>query len=210
MIDFLRGKAVYFDAEYMVLDVNGIGYRIFCAHPQQFADKRDKDIVVYTYHHVREDAILLYGFARREEQQLFRRLLEVSGIGPKVAIGIMSGARPEEIVAAIRSENISFLTRLPGVGKKTAQRLILDLKDKLKDAFSFDLGQGGSSALEETSASFAAGLGDAWSEAKQGLHALGFTDAESDRALASVKANADIEPTVDAIMRQALKLLHKG
>mgnify|MGYP001255358884 CR=1 FL=1 len=207
MIDFLRGKAVHIDTDFVVLDVNGVGYRVFCAHPQQFANKND-EIVIYTHYHVREDALNLYGFSSRDEQKLFRLLLEVSGIGPKVAIGMMSGARPEALIAAIRSENVSFLTRLPGVGKKTAQRIILDLKDKLKD---FDDAVREYDRYEDTemNSQAASMLTESWLEAKEGLKALGFTEAEADQALASVKKETDRDLTVDMIIKQALKSLSR-
>lgn len=117
MIDFLRGKVAHREPEYAVIDVHGVGYRVFCPNPFALPDKTE-DITVYIHHHVREDAILLFGFPTREEQALFRRLLDVSGIGPKVALGMLSGARPEAIVAAVQQENVTFLTKLPGIGKK--------------------------------------------------------------------------------------------
>ena len=103
----------------------------FYAESVRVRGESGKPVTIYTHHHVREDAILLFGFATREEQRLFRKLLDVSGIGPKVALGILAGGRPEAIAAAIRQENVAFLTKLPGIGRKTAQRMILDLKDKL-------------------------------------------------------------------------------
>src|SRR5690606_2872918 len=95
-------------------------------------------ITVHVHYHVREDAILLYGFESREQKQLFRKLIDVTGIGPKVALGLLSAGAPEALVQAIQQENYSYLTKLPGVGKKTAQRIVLDLKDKLGD-LGFDL-----------------------------------------------------------------------
>ena len=87
---FLRGQVVHLESEYIVLDVQGVGYRVFCPNPYAFA-KTDGTITVFTHHHVREDAILLFGFPTREEQKLFRKLIEVSGIGPRVALGILGG-----------------------------------------------------------------------------------------------------------------------
>lgn len=131
MIDFLRGQVVHLETEYIVLDVHGVGYRVFCPNPYAFA-KTEGPVTVYTHHHVREDAMQLFGFPTREEQRLFRKLIEVSGIGPRVALGILGGGTPDHVVSAIYQENISFLVKLPGIGKKTAQRMILDLKDKLE------------------------------------------------------------------------------
>src|SRR5690606_7363492 len=115
MIDFLKGKVCHYEANYVVLDVQGIGYRVF--NPQPYTITKDDEVTLYTHYHVREDAVLLFGFLTRDEQSLFRRLIEVSGIGPRVALGILSGGTPQAVVAAIQSEDISFLTKLPGIGK---------------------------------------------------------------------------------------------
>lgn len=131
MIDYLVGHVVHMEDSYFVLEVQQVGYRIFCANPYAFQWGTKQ--TVYIHHHVREDAITLYGFKSRQEQALFRKLIEVSGIGPRVANGIMSGADPTVIVESIQHEDINFLITLPGIGRKTAQRIILDLKDKLDD-----------------------------------------------------------------------------
>lgn len=130
MIDFLRGPVAHLEPEYVVLDVQGVGYRVFCPNPYAFA-KTEGPVTVFIHYQTREDATLLFGFPSREEQRLFRKLIEVSGIGPRVALGILTGGTPDQLIAAIYQENITFLTKLPGIGKKTAQRMILDLKDKL-------------------------------------------------------------------------------
>jgi Holliday junction DNA helicase RuvA len=129
MIERLRGEIFLIENDYVGIDVQGVGYQVYVVNPYQFEE--GISAVVYTHHVVREDAALLYGFAKKEERDLFRSLLAVSGVGPKAALGILSAGSPSQIVAAIQSENITFLTKLPGIGKKTAARLILDLKDKL-------------------------------------------------------------------------------
>jgi Holliday junction DNA helicase RuvA len=133
MIERLRGEIFLIENDYVGIDVQGIGYQVYVVNPYQFEE--GASAVVYTHHVVREDAALLYGFAMKEERNLFRSLLAVSGVGPKAALGILSAGSPSQIVAAIQSENITFLTKLPGIGKKTAARLILDLKDKLAHWF---------------------------------------------------------------------------
>ncbi|CAG7631354.1 Holliday junction ATP-dependent DNA helicase RuvA [Paenibacillus solanacearum] len=207
MIDFLRGTVAHRETEYVVLDVRGVGYRVFCANP--FAvlpkDGKDGEVTLYIHYHVREDAHLLFGFTTREEQSLFRMLLDVNGIGPKVAIGVLAGGKPEVIASAIRQENLSFLTKLPGIGKKTAQRMVLDLKDKL----------GALSAADDAVGLFAVGVevaaasngGTAWAEAKAALMALGYTEAEADRAGQSVKPKLKGDETTDAVTKLALKAL---
>jgi holliday junction DNA helicase RuvA len=210
MIDFVRGTLAHVETDYVVLDVQGIGYRLFCANSFGMYDKQGAVVTLYAHHVVREDAMLLYGFASREEQALFRRLLDVSGIGPRVALGILSGGRPADIVSAIQMEDIAFLTRLPGIGKKTAQRMILDLKDKLDGlpmsseaavALSFGEGAAESSGRSSTTA---------WREAKDALRALGYKDAELDRAWPEVREKASDKDGVDKLMKLALQVLFKG
>src|ERR1700730_2600580 len=109
MIDFLRGKIALKELDYAVMDVNGVGYRVFCPNPYAITSKEGEDVTLYIHYHVREDAHLLFGFPSREEQSLFRLLLEVSGIGPKVALGVLAGGRPEAVTAAISQDNVAFL-----------------------------------------------------------------------------------------------------
>lgn len=205
MIDFLRGIVAHLENEYIVLDVHGVGYRVFCPNPYFFA-KSKEEITVYIHHHVREDAILLFGFATREEQKLFRKLIEVTGIGPRVALGILGGGTPDHVVAAIYQENISFLTRLPGIGKKTAQRIILDLKDKLDGISSGKVAVHSKLEIDL----FNPDVSSAWSEAKEALKALGYTDAELDKAWHSLKDGVSADEPVDSVMKKALKLLYVG
>ncbi|RKN83825.1 Holliday junction branch migration protein RuvA [Paenibacillus ginsengarvi] len=206
MIDYLRGKIAHRETDYAVIDVQGVGYRVFCPNPFALPDKPD-DTTVYIHHHVREDAILLFGFGSREEQSLFRRLIEVSGIGPKVALGILSGARPEAVVAAVQQENVTFLMKLPGIGKKTAQRIILDLKDKLGAVASSIGGAALTLAMQEAVMPGAPG-GQAWAEAKEALLALGYTEAEADRAWQTVKQKAKEGDGTDALIKLALQSLY--
>ncbi|GGG83502.1 Holliday junction branch migration protein RuvA [Paenibacillus radicis (ex Gao et al. 2016)] len=211
MIDFLRGLVAHLETEYIVLDVQGVGYRVFTPNPYAFAAKEEA-ITVYIHHHVREDAILLYGFETREEQSLFRKLLEVSGIGPRVALGILAGGRPDAVVAAIHQENLAFLTKLPGIGKKTAQRMVLDLKDKLSGFISDEglLAVAGLSPIGAKAGGDAQGAGTAWEEAREALGSLGYTDAELDRAWHGLQSSVTAEETVDSLMKRALQQLFKG
>ncbi|NOU96050.1 Holliday junction branch migration protein RuvA [Paenibacillus sp. LMG 31456] len=206
MIDFLRGIVAHRETEYVVLDVRGVGYRVFCANPFAVQTKDGEETTLFIHYQVREDAHLLFGFQTREEQSLFRMLLEVNGIGPKVAIGVLAGGRPEVIAAAIQQENISFLIKLPGIGRKTAQRMILDLKDKL----------GGMMTSEANSLSVFTGGADlfavpqgsgAWSEAKAALLALGYTEAEADSAGHAIKPKLQGGEAVDVVMKLALQAL---
>lgn len=203
MIDFLKGPVVHLEQEYVVLEVQGVGYRVFCPNPYAFA-KQEGPVTVYIHHHVREDAILLFGFPTREEQKLFRKLIEVSGIGPRVALGILTGGTPDHVISAIYQENITFLTKLPGIGKKTAQRMILDLKDKL-DGLGTASFQTGLFAVEEQNTESGE---TSWQEARDGLKALGYTESELDRVWLSLKKEGAETESVDVLMKKALKLLY--
>jgi len=214
MIDFLRGKPVFVDADFVVLDVRDVGYRVFCPNPYAFAGKADQTVTLFIHHHVREDAVQLFGFATREEQSLFRKLLDVTGIGPRVAVGVLSGGAPERIVAAIQSDDLAFLTRLPGIGKKTAQRIVLDLKDKLDGiGIPVALGAGAGSASAEAAATGvagSAGLSLAWREAKDALMALGYTDAETERAWRDIRGKAAESDSADKLIKLALQSLYQA
>jgi Holliday junction DNA helicase RuvA len=210
MIDFLRGQLVHREADYVVLDVHGVGYRLFCANPLAITQESGKEVMLFAHHHVREDAVILFGFQTREEQALFRRLLIVSGIGPRVALGILSYGRPETIITAIYQEDIDFLVKLPGIGRKTAQRIVLDLKDKLSDLPMTDLASAVGQSGTPTAASSSRSGGLAWHEAKQALSALGYSDAEIDRIWPSVQQNANAGVSTDVLIKQALQALFKG
>jgi Holliday junction DNA helicase RuvA len=132
MIAHLRGRILRKGTQEAVIDVQGVGYKV--AIPLSTFYKlgdpgAEASLLVHT--HVREDALLLFGFLTEEEQTLFERLLSVSGVGPKVALGILSGIEAPDLVAALRDSDLVRLTRIPGVGKKTAERLVLELKDKM-------------------------------------------------------------------------------
>lgn len=132
MYDYIKGTVEFVGPEYIVIEVNGIGYQISTPNPFSFTKQEEKQI--YTYHYVREDIIALYGFSTREEKILFTKLLNVSGIGPKGALAILASGNPEQVVQAIEDEDETFLVKFPGVGKKTARQMILDLKGKLQQA----------------------------------------------------------------------------
>jgi len=208
MIDYLRGYIRHVETDYVVIDVHGVGYRVFCANPYVFGRSGDEEMTVFIHHHVREDIILLFGFQDREEQSLFRRLLEVSGIGPRVAMGILSGGRPEALILAIQQEDLTYLTRLPGIGKKTAQRIVLDLKDKLGPAISVGIGANKSGASLGDGSS--PGALEAWQSAKEGLLALGFSEAEISRIWPKLKSTMQTNDSADVLMKAALQQLYKG
>lgn len=205
MIDYLRGRVAHVEAEYVVLDVHDVGYRVFTPNPYGIA-RSEETVQLFIHYHVREDATQLFGFPTREEQALFRKLLDVSGIGPKVALGVLSGGTPNTIAAAVQQENVNFLTKLPGIGRKTAQRMILDLKDKLGMS-------GAAHDLAELAAPKQAGRaedGSAWGAAREALAALGYREAEIDRAWGLIKDRLKGDESPDALIKQALQQLFQG
>jgi len=133
LISHLRGRLLRKDTQEAVVDVGGVGYRLTIPLSTFYRLGADGDEVsLLTYTHVREDALALYGFLTAREQALFERLIAVSGVGPKLAVNILSGIEAPELVDALRTSDVARLTRIPGVGKKTAERLVLELRDKME------------------------------------------------------------------------------
>jgi Holliday junction DNA helicase RuvA len=132
LIEFIKGLVIDVNPEYIVVDHQGLGYLIYTPNPYIFERSQD-EITIYTYQHVREDILALYGFPTRKDRALFMKLLNVTGIGPKGALAILAFGRPEQVVHAIEEENEAFLIKFPGVGKKTARQIILDLKGKVAE-----------------------------------------------------------------------------
>ncbi len=139
MYDYLKGTVDYIGPEYIVVENGGIGYQVVTPNPFIFSAQLKKELLIYLYHYVREDNITLYGFGTRQEKALFTKLLGVTGIGPKGALAILASGQVDQVVQAVEQEDESFLVKFPGVGKKTARQMILDLKGKLEhiipDAF---------------------------------------------------------------------------
>lgn len=133
MFEFIQGKVDDVNPEYVVVENNGIGFQIIVPNPFHYTKDIGKNVKIYTYHYVRDDMMSLYGFQSREEKTLFTKLLNVSGIGPKVALAILASGEPAHIVHAIENEDEAYLKKFPGVGKKTARQMILDLKGKLQE-----------------------------------------------------------------------------
>jgi holliday junction DNA helicase RuvA len=134
LYEFIKGKVHYIGPEYIVVENNGIGYQISTPNPFSFTKYSGQDVIIFTFTYVREDILALYGFQTREEKLLFIKLLNVSGIGPKGALAILASGEPQQVVQAIENEDEPFLVKFPGIGKKTARQMILDLKGKLVDA----------------------------------------------------------------------------
>lgn len=194
MYEYLNGKIVNIEPEYVVIDVNGIGYQVMTPNPYRF---QKNDVKIFTFLYVREDVHALYGFISKEEQKLFKQLLNVTGIGPKGALAILAATSVQEVVAAIETENEKFLTKFPGVGKKTARQMILDLKGKLK-AF-------GTDQLLHVDELPADASFDEIEEAILALKALGYSDKELIKMKKELQ-NLDHLST-DQYVKKALQML---
>ena len=129
MFDYLKGKITKQLANYIVIDVNGVGYKVYTPNPYKF--KENEETMVYVYNHIREDENSLYGFSSEEERDLFLRLIDVKGLGPKMAMPILATGSINGIIDAIDRENILYLKKFPKIGEKLARQIILDLKGKL-------------------------------------------------------------------------------
>jgi holliday junction DNA helicase RuvA len=132
MIAHLRGRILEKHPSHVILEAAGVGYEVTISVPSfSGLPTEGSEVSLYIHTHVREDTLALYGFLRREEKQLFERLISVSGIGPKLAMTVLSGIAADALVTALRGNDLTALTRIPGVGKKTAERMVLELRDKL-------------------------------------------------------------------------------
>jgi len=194
LIARLRGRPAGRSAEGLVLDVGGVGYLVAAsarAH-RKASDAGETEVVVETYLHVREDALQLYGFADAAERELFTHLLTVNGVGPKVALAIVSGSSPGDLRRAIALEDVARFQAIPGIGKKTAERIVLELKGKL-------------GADEVTPISSAGTPADRQAEltARDALVELGYSVVEAEQALARVDPDLPPEERVRLALRQA-------
>ena len=180
MIARLRGRLVARTPDGLVVDVSGVGYLVHAT--PAVAGQRGDEITVETYLHVRDDALQLYGFVDEAERELFVQLLGVSGVGPKVALAIVSGSRPAELRRAIVRGDAARFQAIPGIGKKTAERIVLELRPAA------------------TAAAFAP---DEDVTARDALAELGYTPVEAERALAEVDRELSPEEQVKAVLRRA-------
>jgi Holliday junction DNA helicase RuvA len=193
MIAHLRGRLIARHPNQAIVDAGGVGYDVAISVPT-FSElpPLGGEVALHIHTHVREDQIALYGFLRPEEKQLFEKLLTVSGIGPKLAITILSGMPTDEMVNAIRGNDVVRLTKIPGIGKKTAERMVLELRDKLAVAGNEPAAVMPSfSALQE--------------DVLSALVNLGYQRAAAEKALGAVEKNGSF----DSMFRHALSVLSK-
>ncbi|WP_110927069.1 Holliday junction branch migration protein RuvA [Bacillus massiliglaciei] len=202
MYDYIKGKVDYIGPEYIVVENGGIGYQIMAPNPFIFSAQLNQEIQIFLYHYLREDMESLFGFKTRQEKALFTKLLNVTGIGPKGALAILASGKVDQVVQAIEQEDESFLVKFPGVGKKTARQMILDLKGKLEsvipDAFP-NLFNGG-----EQTAYSPSGYSGELEEATLALRALGYSEREVQKV---AKKLQDEELTTEQYIKKALQLM---
>lgn len=199
MYEYLRGIVTFISPYYIVVETQGVGYQIALGNPYRYSSKLDKEVKIYVHQVIREDAHLLYGFDSLEEKQLFLRLVSVSGIGPKSALAIMASDDHSGLIQAVETGDVTYLTKFPGVGKKTAQQMILDLKGKFGE-LSIDTPF---SLFDEATVQDVSAL----SEAMEALVALGYSEREIKRVEKQLKEIDN--QTTDEYLRQALKLMMK-
>ncbi|MDR1675162.1 MAG: Holliday junction branch migration protein RuvA [Tannerella sp.] len=199
MIEYVKGEIVELSPARMVMDCNGIGYEIHISLTTCGAYRNQASGKIYIYEVIREDARLLYGFATREERELFLLLISVSGVGPNTARMILSSMSPAELTDTIASGNESALTLVKGIGSKTAQRVIVDLKNKVKTV----------AGKTADGAAAIPGYGETADEAVSALVMLGFQKAASQKAVQTIlkKSSGKPELTAEQIIRTALKIL---
>jgi Holliday junction DNA helicase RuvA len=184
----LRGAPVASTPEGLLLDVGGVGYLIAATPSALRKAERADEVAIETYLHVREDALQLYGFADRAERELFVQLLTVNGVGPKVALAIVSGSPPAELRRAIVRGDYARFQAIPGIGRKTAERIVLELREKLgSDEIVVGAGAGG----------------DAHQVAREALVELGFTLVDAERALADTDPDLPPEERVRLALKKA-------
>jgi Holliday junction DNA helicase RuvA len=196
MFEYLKGRLTKITAKYIVLEVAGIGYILHVANPYRYSESVNQDITIYTHQVIREDAHLLYGFETESEKDVFLRLISVSGIGPTTALAIIAVDDNEGLVRAIDQQNITYLTKFPKIGKKTAQQMVLDLAGKFVDV-----------TVEAGNTAPSAPAGNlALDEAMEALLALGYKATEIKKIRAFFDGTTE---TAENYIKSALKMLMK-
>ncbi|HEY6120358.1 MAG TPA: Holliday junction branch migration protein RuvA [Pyrinomonadaceae bacterium] len=207
MIAHLSGTLLSKQATAVILDVGGVGYEVSIPL-STFYDLAEpgSEVQLRIYTHVREDALQLYGFKTARERELFLRLISVSGIGPKLGITLLSGMSADEMIASIRTNNLARLTLIPGVGRKTAERLVMELRDKVASLSSAELedepGAKPAATPEPTADSVRA-------DALSALLNLGYQRAAAEKAIGAIMTE-DEEMSVESVLRGSLRRLAKG
>ncbi len=198
MFEYINGRLDYVCPEFITVETSGVGYLLVVPNPFAFQGQVGELVKIFVYHHVREDFEALYGFSSREERKFFIKLINVTGIGPKGALAVLASGQVSHVVQAIESENEAYLVKFPGVGKKTARQIILDLKGKLKE-FTAD-GDIVGTSVQQVFAD------ENLLEAIQALQALGYSEKELAK---TTKVLASESCTTEEYIKLALKMMLK-
>ena len=201
MISYLKGTLEALEEDKVVIDVGGIGYGVFMSgQATGLLPSIGKEVKIHTYLNVKEDAMQLYGFLTKDDLEVFKLLIGVNGIGPKGGLGVLSALSPDELRFAVMSSDVKAICQAPGIGKKTAEKLILELRDKLRleDALEH-------LASENEVQGAAAYQGEVQSDAVQALVALGYGSTEALKAVRQVDITENME--VEEVLKQALKMM---
>lgn len=199
MYEYLTGLVTVVAPQYIVVDVNGVGYKLLVANPYRYQEDRTKKVQVYVYQAVREDNISLFGFTDQNEKNLFMQLINVSGIGPKSALAILANPDHQGLIDAITNNNVSYLTKFPGIGKKTASQIVLDLRDKLTNESS-------NSLFATTQLTVDATVNRELKDALEALAALGYKERDIKKVQKTLMKEEQM--ATDEYLRQALRLLN--
>ena len=200
MYAYIKGELAEINTDHIVVEAGGIGYQVFISlQTFDYLPSVGEDLKIYTYLYLREDAMILYGFLTKDDLELFKLLISVSGIGPKGGLAILSTLEADDLRFAILSGDAKAISKAPGVGGKTAQRVILELKDKLslEDAFE--------AKTEHVQKNAAAAGGSVKNDAVMALTALGYSSTESLKAVSAVEITEDMD--VEEVLKTALKHL---
>lgn len=199
MIGRLRGRLAAKQAPELLVDVNGVGYEVSAPMTTFYRlGAVGDEITLHTHLVVREDAQLLFGFATIQERTLFRELIKVNGVGPKLALGILSGIEAEAFVRCVQDGDVSTLVRIPGIGKKTAERLVVEMRDRLKTLGEVELKGGKPTFITAAPAT-------PQQDAQSALEALGYKPQEAAKAVAAINKEAGLSS--EELIRRALKSL---
>jgi Holliday junction DNA helicase RuvA len=199
MIALVRGELAYKSVDHVIVDTGGVGYRLFIPLSTFYALPDDGEVRLLVHTHVREDALLLFGFATAAEKAMFATLIGISGIGPKVALNILSHIPVPELQGAVLTGDIKRLSTLPGIGKKTAERLVLELKDKINPA---DVAAGGQAPTAKSSGKH---LFDPLTDVISALVNLGYKEPQARKVLETMEISQDAP--MEEILKGALKVL---
>ena len=200
MYAYIKGELAEINTDHIVIEAGGIGYQVFISlQTFDYLPSVGENLKIYTYLYLREDAMILYGFLTKDDLDLFKLLISVSGIGPKGGLAILSTLEADDLRFAILSGDAKAISKAPGVGGKTAQRVILELKDKLslEDAFE--------AKTEHVQKNVAAAGGSVKNDAVMALTALGYSSTESLKAVSAVEITEDMD--VEEVLKAALKHL---